>query len=145
MRRVLVSGGRLFVNVPGPTPPLFAVFEEALGRHLGPAAGDFVRAVFSLHDPAELGDLVRGAAFENVDARSSVKTLRLPAPGDFLWQYVHSTPLAGSATELNEERRAAFECEVVAAWQPFTEDGHLVLGRHDCRNRAQVKPRRRVN
>jgi ubiquinone/menaquinone biosynthesis C-methylase UbiE len=127
MRGVLVPGGRLLVNVAGPTPSLFAVFEEALARHLGPDAAGFVRTVFSLHDATEIGDLVSSAGFENVEARSSAKTLRLPAPEDFLWQYVHSTPLAGAATQLDEERRTALEREVVAGWQPFIEDGSLVL------------------
>ena len=32
MRRVLVVGGRVLINLPGPTPPIFAVLEEALMR-----------------------------------------------------------------------------------------------------------------
>ena len=50
LRRVLVPGGRLLLNVPGPTPPFFAVVEHALARHIGPQAAAFVRVVFSLHD-----------------------------------------------------------------------------------------------
>jgi SAM-dependent methyltransferase len=127
MRRVLAPGGRLLVNVPGPTPPVFVLLEEALARRLGSDEAGFVRAVFSLHDPGEIGDLVRDAGFEAVSARSSVKTLRLPPAEDFLWQYVHSTPLAGAAARLDDERRIALEREVVAGWQPFTEDGGLIL------------------
>jgi ubiquinone/menaquinone biosynthesis C-methylase UbiE len=127
MRRVLAPGGRLLVNVPGPTPPLFAVLEDALARHLGPDAAAFVGAVFSLHDPAEVGDLVSSAGFQNVKASSSATTLRLPGPEDFLWQYVHSTPLAGAAARLDDQRRAGLQSEVVAGWQPFIEDDSLVL------------------
>jgi ubiquinone/menaquinone biosynthesis C-methylase UbiE len=125
--RVLVPGGRLFVNVPGPTPTLFAELEAALARHVGPDGAGFVRAVFSLHDSVELRELLSGAGFEQVKARSSVVTLRLAAPEDFLWQYVHSTPLGAAVAQLDEEGRAALQREVVAAWQPFTEDGALIL------------------
>jgi len=53
IRRVLAPGGRLLLNVPGPTPPIFAILEEALANHLGPEPAAFVQAVFSLHEPAE--------------------------------------------------------------------------------------------
>lgn len=126
-RRVLVPGGRLVVNLPGPRPGLFAVMEEALARHLTPEAGAFVGSVFSLHDAGEIQDLIGEAAFNDVKVRSITKTLRLPAPADFLWQYVHSTPLAGAAAGLDSEGRAALERDVVAGWRPFTEDGGLTL------------------
>jgi ubiquinone/menaquinone biosynthesis C-methylase UbiE len=127
LHRVLVRGGRLFVNVPGPTPALFAELEDALARHLGPEVAGFVRAVFSLYDPAELRVFLSGAGFEQVKARSNVVTLRLTAPEDFLWQYVHSTPLGAAVAQLDEEGCAALQREVVSAWQPFTDDGTLIL------------------
>ena len=127
MRRVLVVGGRALINLPGPTPPIFAVLEEALARHLGADAAGFVHAVFSVHDPGEIRDLLSSAGFQDVEARSSVKTLRLPAPESFLWQYVHSTPLAGAAAQLDEERRAELQREVLSGWQPYTDGGGFVL------------------
>jgi ubiquinone/menaquinone biosynthesis C-methylase UbiE len=125
--RVLAVGGRLLINVPGPTPPIFAILEEALARHLGPETAAFVRAVFSLHDEAEVRDLISSAGFEGVKARSAVKALRLPAAKDFLWQYVHSTPLAVAASQLDDAGRTALEDEVVAEWQPFAENGSVIL------------------
>jgi ubiquinone/menaquinone biosynthesis C-methylase UbiE len=127
MRRVLTPGGRLLFNVPGPTAPIFVVFEAALARHLGPEAGAFVQAVFSLHDPAEVRNLLTEAGFGAVEAWPTQKTLPLPPPADFLWQYVQSTPLAGPAAELDDEERSRLQGEVVSAWQPFIEDGTLVL------------------
>lgn len=127
LRRVLVPGGRLFLNVPGPTPPLFAELEAALARHVGPDGAGFVRAVFSLHDAVELRELLCVAGFEQVEAQSSVVTLRLTAPEDFLWQYVHSTPLGAAVAQLDGEARVALQREVVAAWQPFTDGGTLTL------------------
>jgi ubiquinone/menaquinone biosynthesis C-methylase UbiE len=127
MRRVLVRGGRLILNVPGPTPRLFTILGEALARHIGAEAAGFVNHVFSLHDSAEIQNLVSGAGFESVSVQSETKPLRLPAPEEFLWQYVHSTPLAGAVAQVDDERRASLEHEVVAKWQEFVKDGALVL------------------
>jgi SAM-dependent methyltransferase len=127
IRRVLVPGGRFVMNVPGPTPPLFAIADEALGRYIGPEAAGFVRLVFSLHDPGELRGLLRGAGLEDVEVRVEHKTLRLPPPENFLWQYVQSTPLAAAVARADEERRAALGREVVGKWQEFVKDGGLVF------------------
>lgn len=127
LHRVLIPGGRLFVNVPGPTPGLFAELEDVVERQLGPEAAGFVRVVFSLHDPEELRKLLSGAGFGQVKARSDVVMLRLPAPEDFLWQYTHSTPLGVAVAPLDEERCAALQREVVAAWRPFTDAGAVQL------------------
>ncbi|NIP58458.1 MAG: methyltransferase domain-containing protein, partial [Gemmatimonadetes bacterium] len=79
IRRVLVPGGRVVANVPGPTPPPLAAMAEALTDHIGPESGSFVRAVFSLHDPDELRALVTGAGFRDAEVRSAPRTLSLPA------------------------------------------------------------------
>jgi ubiquinone/menaquinone biosynthesis C-methylase UbiE len=127
MHRVLASGGRLILNVPGPTPRLFAVMGEALARHIGPEAAGFVNHVFSLHDTGELQNLIGGAGFRDVSAQADTKPLRLPAPEEFLWQYVHSTPLAGAWAQLDDERRGSLERDVVAKWQEFVKDRALML------------------
>jgi hypothetical protein len=90
MWRVPDSGGRVLINVCGPTPPVFTVLEEALDRHLGPDAAEFVRTVFSLDESDELRDLMSDVGFEAASASSAVKTLRLPPTREFLWQYVFS-------------------------------------------------------
>jgi ubiquinone/menaquinone biosynthesis C-methylase UbiE len=93
MRRVLQPGGRVLVNTPGPTPALFAVIRDAVSRHVGSKPADFVDAVFSLHDPDEYTELLHSAGFRDVDVRRAEKTLDLPPPADFLWQYLQSTPI----------------------------------------------------
>jgi len=127
MRRVVRPGGRIVLNVPGPTPPPLAVLEQALRRHIGPAAGDFVASVFSLYDTDEVRTLLEGAGFTDVQARSERKTLSLPPAENFLWQYVYSTPIADSASRLDEDARAELQREVVTGWEPFSEDDALVL------------------
>lgn len=127
MRRVLAPDGRLAIATAGPTPPLFAILEQALARHLNPDAAGFVRAVFSLHEPQELEKLASGAGFRHVEVRSKALSVTLPEPPEFLWQYVHSTPLAAAITQIDDVGRAALERDVVAAWRSFVEDGALIV------------------
>jgi ubiquinone/menaquinone biosynthesis C-methylase UbiE len=127
MGRVLRPGGRVLLTVPGPTPPMFAVLEQALRRHVGPEAGGFVATVFSLHDSKELRELLEERGFADVQAHSERKKLSLPRAEDFLWQYVHSTPLADAVRRVDESRRSELQQEVVAGWEPFAEDAGLVL------------------
>jgi ubiquinone/menaquinone biosynthesis C-methylase UbiE len=127
LRRVLTPGGRVVLNVPGPRPALFAPLEDALRRHLGPEAAGFVATVFSLHDTGEIRSLLEEAGFADALARSERRTLHLPAADEFLWQYVYSTPLAAAAASSDDRRRADLQRDVVAAWEPFAENGGLAL------------------
>ncbi|MFC6488902.1 class I SAM-dependent methyltransferase [Nitratireductor sp. GCM10026969] len=127
MRRVLVTGGRVFVTVPGPKPPLFAIMKEALASHIDPKAAAFADLVFSMHDVDELTELMRDAGFLEVDVQARPKTLRLPAPADFLWQYIHSTPVAQAVAQAGQAKRDALEREVCEQWQEFTVDGFMSL------------------
>ncbi|MBW3660783.1 MAG: methyltransferase domain-containing protein [Gemmatimonadetes bacterium] len=127
MRRVLAPGGRLALNVPGPTPRVLTILAEGLARHLSPELANFVNVVFSLHEPRELEELLEDAGFGDVSIDSSTRTLRLPAPAEFLWQYVCSTPLAAAVAKVDDERRAALQRDVVSEWDAFTEDGRLTL------------------
>ena len=123
MHRVLAPGGRLVLNVPGPTPPLFAAMADALARHLGPQTAAFVHVVFSLHDEQELRELMLGAGFREIDVRATRTTLTLPPAEQFLWQYMSSTPLANRVADATDESRAALEEEVVDRWREFSVDG----------------------
>ncbi|NIX00731.1 MAG: hypothetical protein GWN13_21270 [Phycisphaerae bacterium] len=83
--------------------------------------------VFSLHDSAQVRSLITGAGFGSVSISSHEKSLRLPAPEDFLWQFVYSTPLAVAVAEAEEEHLASFEREVIAKWQQFAQGPALVV------------------
>jgi ubiquinone/menaquinone biosynthesis C-methylase UbiE len=127
IRRVLAPGGRVVLSVPGPTPPPFVVLAEALERHVAREAGAFVHAVFSLHEPEEIRTLLEDAGFDDVAIRRDEKALHGPAPRDFLWQYVHSTPLAGVFAGMDDGKRDALETEVSARWGAFAEEEGMVL------------------
>jgi SAM-dependent methyltransferase len=124
MRRVLVPGGRVLANAPPPNA-FFDVLDQALARHVGDEAARFVRMVFSLHAPGAIERLFREAGFDDVAVRTYAKPLRLPAARDFLWQYVHSTPLTGMLSNLDPARLAALERDVVDGWQPWSDDGGM--------------------
>jgi hypothetical protein len=100
---------------------------DALARHLSPEVASFGDLVFSMHDVDELKELMRSAGFRNVDVEAKPKTLRLPAPADFLRQYIHSTLLAEPAAQAGEAERAALERDACERWQEFVVDGSMSL------------------
>jgi len=114
MYRILTPGGRLIVSLPGPTPPMLAAMGESLARHFTPEAEGFVKQVFALHEEAELQNLIERPGFRDVSVQADIRDLPLPRPDEFLWGYVHSTPLAGAVAKLDEERRGSLERDVVA-------------------------------
>lgn len=127
MRRVLSPGGRVAINVPGTIPPLFDIMADALGRHINPdLLPGFLRAIFSVSEN-DLLTLLQGNDFHDVTVDIVTKTLRLPPPAQFLWQYLEVTPLAGVVLAADVDRRQALEDDVVARWQEFADvDGLLV-------------------
>jgi hypothetical protein len=84
-----------------------------------------VRQVFSLHEPRELHDLAEGAGLRSVLVESRPLRIMLPPPGEFLWQYVTSTPLAGPVGEIGDDERAALERDVTTAWRTFLDGDAL--------------------
>ncbi|NNF03724.1 MAG: methyltransferase domain-containing protein [Rhodothermales bacterium] len=127
MRRVLDGGGRMVLNLPGPTPQVFAIMREGLVRHVGPEAAGFVDVVFSLHEPEKICALVESAGFRDVDVHAETKALPLPPPADFLWRYVGSTPLAGVLATADDDLRAALERDVVEAWRGLMQNDNLIM------------------
>jgi len=127
MHRALVAGGRIVVSVPGPEPDLFRTMEDRVGRYLGTEATAFLHLVFSLHEETELRDLLERAGFDGVETSATVKRRDLAPPHEFLWQYLTSTPLAAVALGLDERERSELEREAVEVWEPFTENGSLIL------------------
>jgi SAM-dependent methyltransferase len=117
--------GRVVINLPGPASPLFQALADAMGRHISPRAAGFVQQVFSLHDLAEVRDLLAEAEFRHVRVEAQEKELALPPAKDFLWQYVYSTPLAAVVQDADGAARSALEEEVVGEWRDFTHEGGM--------------------
>jgi len=119
MRRVLAPRGRMLFNVPRPSA-FFGVFDAALDRHVGPAAARFVRAVFSLNDPAAIERMVTDAGFHEIAIETHPIRIELPSASEFLWQYVHSTPLTAELVKTDASVHQALEQEVVEKWKPWS-------------------------
>ena len=120
MRRTLAPGGRVLVSTPPPNP-FFDVLDNALARHVSDEAAAFLRMVFTLNDPVVIQQLFQSAGFREVSVRSKCKSVRLPAARDFLWQYVHCTPLTELLSRVDPARIAALEDDVVQGWGPWSD------------------------
>jgi ubiquinone/menaquinone biosynthesis C-methylase UbiE len=125
MHRTLAAGGRACLNVPGPRPELFAIMADGIARHFGQDHASFVDLVFSLHDADELRDLFEQAGFRDVEIESKPKRLVVPPPEEFLWQYIHSTPLAQEAVDAEPNVRDDLEREVCRRWKEFVVNESL--------------------
>lgn len=126
VQRVLVPGGRIYLNLPGPAGKVFSLFGSAVGSHVNAKAAGFVNQIFSLHDTNEVRELLTGAGFRDVRIEEKIKTLYLPAPKDFLWQYVYGTPLAALFSAVDEATKKSLEDEIVEKWEPFTRDDKII-------------------
>ena len=90
-----------------------------------PLARDLVRAAGAENIPvpdarfdvAPCQGLLRDAGFHDVRTEATVRELSLPEPRSFLWQYIHSTPLAAVAADLDDDTRAGLERDVTERWQ----------------------------
>jgi hypothetical protein len=98
---------------------VFTIIDNALARHIGPTAAVFVRAVFSPQDAGEVRNLLETAGFRETTVRQIARTVSAPSAADFLWGYVHSTPLAGIMAQATDENRGLLEREVVRVSDRF--------------------------
>jgi ubiquinone/menaquinone biosynthesis C-methylase UbiE len=127
MHRVLRPGGRILLDVPGRATPQFEALGASMGKHIAKEAKGFVDRVFSLHSPEAVEALIAKAGFRGVEVRTATRSLTLPAPREFLRQYVSSTPLAGALSGADADARDAFEADVLDAWEPFAEADGMAM------------------
>ncbi len=121
MRRVLRSGGRVAINVPGPIGPLFQIVADTMRRHVGAQAESFVYAIFAMHKEREVERLLADAGVEPLRVEAQPLEFRLPPPAEFLAQYISGTPLSAILAGADDKVRAAIERDIVAGCQQFRD------------------------
>jgi hypothetical protein len=99
--------------------------EQAIVDHIDPGLGAFVSAVFSMHDPSQLAELLRGAGFSEVTSKEYTASFDLPAPAEFLWTYLNLTPIGPLVADAPEDAKVALERQFVEAATPSLVDGHI--------------------
>jgi SAM-dependent methyltransferase len=127
MRRVLVEGGRVVCNTPGPIQPVFAALERAIVEHIDPALGGFVNAIFSLSDPDALAALLRAGGLDDVTASTYTAKFRLAPPEEFVWQYINLTPMQPIVARAPRAATEAMERQFVEQVQPYVVDGTTIV------------------
>jgi len=100
---------------------------DGLAEHIDPKARSFVEVVFSLHQTDRFRELLGHAGLGEVRVEAKLRTLRLPPPASFLWQYIDSTPLAPLVAKATDSQRAALERDVCRAWEAFSDDDGMTL------------------
>jgi hypothetical protein len=63
-----------------------------------------------------------------VTATVKQATLRLPAPAEFLWQYINLTPMGPIVAQAPGAAKKAMEADIVEGWQPYVGEGGAVAG-----------------
>jgi len=126
MRRVLVPGGRVALAVWRPIEhsPGFAVFADALDRHIGP---DLLAGPFSLGDAAELRALLEQADFHDVRIRAAARTLCFPSAEAFVTRYVAASPLSEPVGQADEPARAALVADVRVGLEAYLDADGLAF------------------
>jgi SAM-dependent methyltransferase len=127
MRRVLAPSGRVAISTAGDIQPVWDLMERALVEHISPDLGGFIRAVFSLHEPAVVATLLRDAGLCDVSATVSTTTLRLPPPAEFLWTYIRLSPMAAVVEQAPKDAKSALERQFVDGVQPYVVGGTTVV------------------
>lgn len=96
MRRVLVPGGRLLLNVFGPIErnPATHALANALDVNIGPDASLAKRTEHALADPDELRAIVTAAGFGDVAVETTTRTVRFRSAEEYVRVQLTATPLA---------------------------------------------------
>lgn len=123
MHRVLAPGGRVILTTPGPIQPTFELMGQAIATHISSDLAGFVSVVFSMPDADINRTLLEHAGFAEVASRTYTATLDLPAPDEFLWQYINLTPMGPFVAAAPEPAKDAMEAQVVETWAPYVRDG----------------------
>jgi ubiquinone/menaquinone biosynthesis C-methylase UbiE len=88
MRRVLCSGGRIAVQIPGAMPRAFEIACEILERVASKEIANAWRASFTLRDPSDVLPLFRKAGFQSINLQAFQAMARYPSMEAFLHAHI---------------------------------------------------------
>ena len=133
MRRVLMPGGRLGLNVYGLIEhnPATLALAQALDRQLGPDASMTKRAEHALADEALLRRLAGEAGFQRIKIVTETRTVRFASVSDYVRIQLAATPLASLLPHRPEQPGQrlveALIADVAAAVEPYQTEGGLAF------------------
>jgi ubiquinone/menaquinone biosynthesis C-methylase UbiE len=127
MVRVLTPSGRLALSVWRPLDrlPFFVALVNALEHHLGADVAAPLHAAFTISDANELRSLIRGAGFNDVHLRLTIKTIRYHTLEDFLPGYFAASPMANAVAIMDDTDRTVMFHDITTALQPYVDDDGL--------------------
>jgi ubiquinone/menaquinone biosynthesis C-methylase UbiE len=114
MRRVLVSRGRIGLDVFGAPSAYSAALSEALARHVDAQAAARSLTPFALADAEALSGMLRKAGFADVDVHTNMISRRVEPTQEWLLQDTAGTPYGASIVEMNPAARAQMLREIAA-------------------------------
>jgi hypothetical protein len=125
MRRVLVPGGRVALNVWARIEgnPGFAALVEALERHVGVEAANNRRAPFALADRAQIKALLTAAGFRDIWLDTRIELARFSAPEEFVAAQLAGTPLSTLGAPSAETQQAIVDDVRAALRAHLSENG----------------------
>lgn len=133
MRRVLIPGGRLALNVFGPIEhcPATHAMANAVDRHLGPGASATKHTEHVLADPRDVEGLLADAGFRGIAIETATKVSHFPSPADYVRIQLTATPLATLMARYDAAERerllAAVIEDVSGALAPYAGGGELAV------------------
>lgn len=123
MRRVAAPGGRLAVSTCRGLEhqPGYRALIDVLTRHVGVTAATVIASPYALGDPDELGDLVRGVGFGDVDVAVHTYDIRFGSVEGFLTAETGSSPLGLLVEQLDADVRSALIGDLAAALAAYSD------------------------
>ena len=122
MFRVLVSGGRIALNVWRPIehqPGAFAM-AKALGRHVSAEAEAFRHTPFALGEAEAIEAPMKEAGFRDIVIRPTIKTVHFPSAEAFTIRYISGiAPLARMVSEVDDTARDGLLHDVSTALKSY--------------------------
>lgn len=109
MRRVTAPGGRVVFSVLRglAANPVYRVFHDALGTHVGADAAAMIGSPFAVGDGEVLRRMAEEAGLADVTVRIAIDEERFPSIAEFVTHEAASSPLSEELARLEPASRAA--------------------------------------